>query len=423
MSLTRRHFLGVAAGATAFSLARPGLARSVKASDQLLEQIAAQPVLRLEAFNEPVIIQSIELLRKGREHFVRVRSQDGAEGLSVDDGRMDILHPILQRLVIPYFMGKDARQLEEHLFQVYRYQSNYKLQGLALWCPVALVEFAILDLLGRRAGQSLGELLGTVSRTSVPFYVASGRRDTTPEQEIDYLKSLIDQTGARAVKYRLGGRMSRNQDAMPGRSEKLITLSRKDLGDKIVIHADANSSYDPPQAIEIGRRLQDIHAVHYEEPCPFDNFDATKQVADALSIPVALGEQESSHWRFQSMIRNHVADIVQPDLYYYGGLIRSLRVARMSAQCDLPVSPHLSGGFGFVYLLHFAACAPKIGPWQEYKKGVETYGQWFDPPLRITDGTLSIPRGPGVGIADPKDILKGAVVVPAEPRPRAASGD
>ena len=72
---------------------------------------------------------------------------------------------------------------------------------------------------------------------------------------------------------------------------------------------------------------------------------------------------------------------------------------------------HLSGGFGFVYSLHFAACVPNIGDWQEYKQGVETYGQWFSPSLKINDGALSVPQGPGVGIADLKEVLKGAEVV------------
>jgi L-alanine-DL-glutamate epimerase-like enolase superfamily enzyme len=418
VKFTRRRFLTGTATAGALSLVRPGLAAPSSSStppaapsDSALEEAGAKPVLKLRDLKEPVIIESIELLHKGREHFVRVRSKSGAEGISVDDGRLKVLHPILNELVIPYFIGKDARDLEEHLFQVYRYQSNYKLLGLALWCPVALVEFAILDLLGQLTGQSLGELLGGVIRTSVPFYVASGRRDTTPEQEVDYLKSLIDQTGAKAVKYRLGGRMSRNQDAMPGRTEKLIPLSRKALGDKMAILADANSSYDPPQAIQVGRMLEDIKSIHYEEPCPFDNFDATKKVADVLTIPIALGEQEASHWRFQWMIRNHVADIVQPDLFYYGGLIRSKRVARMAELSGLATTVHLSGGFGFVYSLHFASCTEKIGPWQEYKKGVETYGKWFDPPLRINEGALSIPKGPGLGLADPKELLKGATPV------------
>jgi L-alanine-DL-glutamate epimerase-like enolase superfamily enzyme len=415
MKSSRRHFLALTAGAGALTLARPALGASLatppEVTDDILEKAAAQPVLQLKGLKDPVIIESIELLSKGRDHFVRVRSRDGAEGISVDDGKMDIFHPILNKLVIPYLLGKDARDLEELLFGVYRYESNYKLQGMAFWCPVALVEFAILDMLGRITNQPLGALLGGVRRTTMPFYVASGRRDTTPEEEIDYLKGLVAQTGAKAIKYRVGGRMSRNQDALPGRTDKLIPLSRKAFGDSMIIHADANSSYDPPEAIRVGRMLEDIKAIHYEEPCPFDNFDATRKVTEALSIPIALGEQESSHWRFQWMIRTHVSDIVQTDLYYYGGLIRSLRVARMGEAAGMPSVPHLSGGFGFVYSLHFASCAGKIGPWQEYKKGLETYGKWFSPALRIVDGAITIPQTPGVGLAAPKEILKGATVI------------
>jgi L-alanine-DL-glutamate epimerase-like enolase superfamily enzyme len=276
---------------------------------------------------------------------------------------------------------------------------------------VALVEFAILDMLGRITGRSIGQLLGGVIRTSVPFYIASGRRDTTPQEEIDYLKGLIDQTGAKSVKYRVGGRMSRNEDASPGRTETLIPLSRKALGDNIAIHADANSSYDAEHAIPVGRMLEDIGAVYFEEPCPFDDFEETKKVTDALTLPIALGEQEFSQARFRAMIRSGVADIVQPDLFYYGGLVRSIRVARMAALRNMPTTVHLSGGFGFVYMLHFASVVPDIGPWQEYKLGVETYGKWFDPPLRITDGAISVPKGPGVGIAEPNEVLRGAKVV------------
>jgi L-alanine-DL-glutamate epimerase-like enolase superfamily enzyme len=372
-----------------------------------LEKAAAAPVLKPESFGSPVIVDSIELLRRGRDCFLRVRSKDGAEGVSVTNSR-DYLHPILQRLVIPYFLGKDARDLEEHLFGVYRHQDNYKLQGLALWCPVAWVEFALLDMLGRIAGKSMGELLGRVVRREVPFYAASGRRDTTPEQEADYLLRLVAETGAKAVKFRVGGRMSRNADAMPGRTENLIPLARKRLGDQIALHADANSSYDPPKAIEVGRMLEDVQAVYFEEPCPFDHLEDTRRVADALTIPVSGGEQEYSEWRFRWAIANRGLDIVQPDLHYYGGMIRSIRVARMAALAGMPTTVHISGGFGFVYMLHFASCTPDIGRYQEYKQEIENYRDWFDPPLEIKDGALAVPKGPGVGIADLREVLKGA---------------
>jgi L-alanine-DL-glutamate epimerase-like enolase superfamily enzyme len=238
--------------------------------------------------------------------------------------------------------------------------------------------------------------------------VASGRRDSTPEQEVEYLIKLIEETGARAVKFRVGGRMSRNADAMPGRTEKLIPLARQTLGDEIDIHADANSSYDPPKAIEVGRMLEDIGAVYFEEPCPFDHSEDTKQVADTLTIPVAGGEQEYSQRRFRWMIYNRGVDIVQPDLQYYGGLVRSTRVARMAAMAKMPTTVHISGGFGFVYMLHFASYTPDIGRYQEYKRGIERYTKWFDPPLKSSNGTITVPKGPGVGITDIEYLLKDA---------------
>lgn len=415
MHMNRRQWLaGAAAGAGAFGAGCPAKRETGGAAAgppvEELDKAAAAPVLRLDGLTAPVVIDSIRLLKKGNEYFVHVRSKDGAEGVAVPQpGRPQELSAILKRLVIPFFIGKDARDLEDLLWELYRWQSNYKMYGLAFWCPQAWVEFAILDMLGRIAGRSMGELMGGVLRDEVPIYVASGRRDTTPEQEVEYLKKLLERSGAKAVKFRVGGRMSRNADALPGRTEKLIPLVRKTLGDAIDLHADSNSSYDPPKAIEVGRLLEQVKAVYFEEPCPFDHLEDTKKVADALSIPIAGGEQEYSHWRFRWMIANRGVDVVEPDLQYYGGMVRSLRVARMAEVAQMPVTVHISGGFGFVYMLHYASCLRTPARYQEYKLGTERYGSWFDPPLTVKDGKMSVPRGPGVGIKDLKGLLEGAV--------------
>jgi L-alanine-DL-glutamate epimerase-like enolase superfamily enzyme len=417
MQLNRRHFFELTAGTGLLSILQgcqlsPSKPQTVSNSSKVtleeLEKAAEAPVLRLDGISSPLLIESIELLQKGQECFVHVRSKDGAEGIAVTNERAEYLYPILNKLVIPYFIGKDACDLESHLFELYRYRSNYKLQGLALWCPLAWVEFALLDMMGRIAGKSIGQLLGSVIRQEVPFYVASGRRDTTPEQEVEYLMKLTEETGAKAVKFRVGGRMSRNADAMPGRTERLIPLARKTLGDGVAIHADANSSYDPTKAIEVGRMLEDINAVYFEEPCPFDHLEDTKQVTDALTIPIAGGEQESSQHRFRWMIYNRGVDIVQPDLHYYGGFIRTTRVARMAALAGMPSTLHISGGFGFVYMLHFASYIPNLGRYQEYKMGIERYSKLFDPPLKIRNGAITVPNGSGVGITDIGDLLKDA---------------
>jgi L-alanine-DL-glutamate epimerase-like enolase superfamily enzyme len=374
-----------------------------------LDRAAAAPVLRVDEITSPVIIDSIRLLRNNGEYFVHVRSKDGAEGISLPNPpRAEYLDKILKQLVIPFFVGKDARQLETLLWDLYRHADNYKLYGLALWSPQAWVEFAILDMLGRIARKPMGALLGPIVRKEVAIYVASGRRDTTPEKEVAYLGELLQQSGAKAVKFRLGGRMSRNADASPRRTETLIPLARKTLGDGIDLHGDSNSSYDAPHAIKVGRMLEDVKAVYFEEPCEFDHLEETKEVADALTIPVAGGEQEYSHWRFRWMILNRGVDIVQPDLHYYGGMIRSVRVARMAALAKMPTTVHISGGFGFVYMLHFASAVPDIGKYQEYKLGTEKYGAWFDPPITVKNGLMTVPSGPGVGITNLPDLLKGA---------------
>ncbi len=409
MQISRRSVLAGAIGPTLLrgGGSEPELEAATSLQD--LDRAAAAPILKLEGLKSPVILDSIRLLKKDKEYFVHVRSKDGAEGIApTNPPRAEYLDHILQQLVAPFFIGKDARDLERLLQELYRWKSNYKMYGLAFWCPQAWVEFALLDMLGRLVNKPIGALLGNIVRQEVPFYVASGRRDTTPQQEIEYLKQLLAQSGARALKFRVGGRMSGNEDAMPGRTEALIPLVRKAFGDGIDVHADANSSYDLAEAIKVGRMLEEIKAVHFEEPCEFDHFDETKAVADALMIPVACGEQEFSHWRFRWMIANRGADVVQPDLYYYGGMIRSLRVARMAQVAKMPVALHISGGFGFVYMLHFASCVPNLGRYQEYKLGTESYGRWFDPPLRVKDGEMSVPRGPGVGIKDVAGLLKEA---------------
>jgi L-alanine-DL-glutamate epimerase-like enolase superfamily enzyme len=154
--------------------------------------------------------------------------------------------------------------------------------------------------------------------------------------------------------------------------------------------------------------LEEVNAVYFEEPCPFDHLEDTEAVTDALTIPVAGGEQEFSERRFHNIIRDRVTDIVQPDLHYYGGLVRSARVANMAELAAMSTTVHISGGFGFVYMLHFASRTKDIGKYQEYKLNVDRYNDWFDPKITVADGKMSVPEGPGVGVRDIGAVMKGA---------------
>lgn len=411
MSHSRRNFLKLAAGTGALGLAagRLDAAQQRQPTPEQVDRAAAAPILRIESLASPVKIASIELLRNGRVFLVRVRSTDGAEGLAVPNAdRLIDTYPIFLKHVVPFLIGKDAREWESLLWELYRHDSNYKFQGLALWVCVAAAEFAVLDMLGKLTGKSIGDLLGGVKRRELAVYRASGNRGNTPEAEIEYLQKLIDETGAKAIKFRLGGRMSKNEDSLPGRTEKLIPLVRKTFGDQMALYADSNSSYDAKNAIRVGRIMEEHNYAFYEEPCEFDHLEETKEVADALTIPVAGGEQEFSEWRFRHAILNRVVDVVQPDLHYYGGFIRAMRVARMAAEAGMPCTLHMSGsGLGYLDVIHFASCCPDPGAHQEFKGETNIPVHCDTSDLKCKNGAVRVPSGPGFGITiDPAFVAK-----------------
>lgn len=379
-----------------------------RTKETLLRAVKAT-VLRLDSIRKPILIESLELLRNGNEFLVRVRSKDGAEAVIVaNSSRLRETFPIFLRRVAPFFVGKDARHIEFHLDELYRTGSNYKLQGLAFWVCVAAAEIAILELIGKLSGKSFGEMFGGVVRRDIPVYRASGNRGNRPEQEIEHLKRLVAETGANAIKFRLGGRMSNNRDSLPGRTETLIPLVRREFGDEMTLYADSNSSYDVKNAIRIGRLMEKHGYAFFEEPCRFDHLWETKQVADALKIPISGGEQEFSIRRFLWAVQNRGVDIVQPDLHYFGGFIRCTKVARMAAVVGMPCTVHMSGaGLGYLYVLHFASYVRNSGDHQEFKGTSRIPLECDTSDLRCRNGIMRVPTGPGLGITiDPSFIRR-----------------
>ncbi|WP_169977226.1 mandelate racemase/muconate lactonizing enzyme family protein [Tautonia rosea] len=412
MILHRRHLLG--AGILALSAGRIRAQQEQTITVEDLDRVAQEPILRVEELTAPLEITALDLLRNGQEFLVRVRTRDGAEGMAVPNS-MHLIHtyPIFVNRVAPFFLGKDARMLEDLLWEVSRHSSNYKYQGLALWVCVAAAEFAILDLLGKCTGKSIGDLLGGARRRDIAVYQASGNRGNTPEQEVDHLKQLVAESGAKAVKFRLGGRFRRDDaDSLPGRTEALIPLVREAFGPDMTLYADSNSSYSVAKAIEIGRLMEAYDYAFYEEPCRFDHLEDTKTVADSLTIPVAGGEQESSEYRFRWMIANRGVDIVQPDLHYYGGFIRSMRVARMAHAAGMGCTPHMSGsGLGFLDAAHFVSCIPNPEPFTEYKGDPSIPVTSDTSSLSSENGVIRVPSGPGFGVTIDEQFVRQATLV------------
>ena len=368
-----------------------------------LRAVAARPVVRADRLgSDPVLIESIDILRREGQYLVRVRDRDGAEGWTLTNSeQFPSMYPLLRDRIAPLFIGRDARELEALLSEAYLHDSNYKWQGLALWSCMARLELAVLDLLGKRTGEPINRLLGDRVRDSTGIYFANGNRDNSAEWVVERLQRDVARSGARALKFKIGARM-RQTEASDARDRKLIPLVREAFGPDVVLYADANGSYTVDSAIHFGTMLEDYRYGFFEEPVPFDHLVENKLVADALSVPIAGGEQDSSLWSLEWHLAADSIQIIQPDLIYFGGLIRSMRVARMAEALGKQIVPHISGrGLGSLYVTHFASLLPNTTDYQEYK------GDPDPVPYEVTgvggrfvarDGRLPVPTGPGLGI-------------------------
>lgn len=389
-----------------------GLSKDSKNIDS--REINFKPLLQQENLPDPVIIESLTMFKRDENWFIRARSKDGVEGWSVGHpSKTELSQPVFAKVIAPFMRNKDARKLDTLIDQIFLSGSNYKMQGQLFWVQVAAAEFAILDLLGKTFKLPAAKILGGQKRDKIELYIANNHRSKSVEESLRLIIRSVNKINARALKIKIGGRM-KNVDSIPMRTEKLIPKVAESMGKKCTLYADANSSYTSiKKAVEVGRMLENNGFSFYEEPVPFDYLNETKLVADALNIPVAWGEQESSQWRFKWMIDNSGVKIFQPDLFYYGGLIRSLRVAQMAAVKGYDCTPHISGGgLGFLYMGIYASCCPNPGPYQEYKGLTNTF-PWESTGKKISveNGAMNAPNGNGIGVGiDPEYLLKAKMI-------------
>lgn len=418
MKANRRSFVSTALAGGVASL-RLGAAPGIPVSERFrrLDEILKQPVLKKQLFSSPVIIESVELLRLGESYLCRVRSRDGAEGISVAHSGMSILFPIFLKNLQPFFIGKDARELDLILDKVYVYGFNFRYNGITLGLPLATIEFAILEMLGRMVQKPVGELIGEIHNREVGVYTATEWREKPVEESLRLIQGAVAEYDVHALKIKIGGLMFMTTDMYaagpPGRTEKIIPLVRKTFGDKMTIYADANGFYTVPEAIRVGKLLEEYKFAYFEEPVMFDYIEDIKAVADALTLPIANGEQDNSFHGFRWLIANDGLEIVQPDNYYFGGLIRSMKVARMAAAFGKSIVPHMSGGgLGFLYDIQFVSAVPNAGAHHEFKS-LKTLVQYEckTSPLKVVDGKIKVPTGPGFGAdLDPEWVKKHQIV-------------
>ena len=347
-------------------------------------------------------IQRIETFCNAFVGFVRVTADDGAQGWGqVSTYHADISALVLHRQVAPWALGADALDIDALVDRIC--EREHKFPGSHLYRAIGGLDTALWDLRGRLEGKPVCALLGG-RPGPLRAYASSMKRDITPEDEAKRFAALRGRFGFDAFKFRVGAEYGHDVDEWPGRTEEIIPAVRKALGGDAALLVDANSAFSVKRAIEVGRVLEEYGVEHYEEPCPYWEIEQTKAVRDALDLDVTGGEQDCYLPMWQHIVASRAVDVVQPDVCYMGGMVRTLRVAAMAHAAGLPCTPH-SANLSMVTLftMHLLGAIPNAGKYLELSIEGPDYYPWQEglfvrSPYDVVDGHVTIPADPGWGV-------------------------
>ena len=373
--------------------------------------IAAAPSFA-GALPDALPLQRLEILSFEGHFFARVSSGDW-QGIAQLNHWTPALLSLWREVVFPFWIGRDARQVAADVEAIARADRNYKLAGAPFHMAVAGIELALWDLLGHASGRSVAALFNPKPRAKIPVYLSSLRRDTDARAEVGWLSEAIEKTGAKAAKIKIGGRLNWGEGTQ-ARDGALLKLARQKWGEKFVIYVDANGSFEADKAVEVGQLLHEYKVAWFEEPCHWEDFEATRAVAAGVPLPVAGGEQESSTPKWRWLLENCALDIAQPDLIYNGGWLRSWQIADYAAQLNVMTTPHSPhSGAAALPALHFAAAIEKPASFLEWDARLPASPLWMQISLDVSKGAVNLPKAHGWGAQYDAEIWPRAEILAA----------
>ncbi|HVR51994.1 MAG TPA: mandelate racemase/muconate lactonizing enzyme family protein [Pseudorhodoferax sp.] len=335
--------------------------------------------------------------------FCRIETEDGLHGWGesyVGVKKEQVVADYLQAMA-PYVIGRDATNIR-HTAQVMFDDFAIRRSGVDFFCAWSAIELAMWDLVGKRAGMPVYQMLGGACREQVRLY-ANGWW---------YGVDSIDSTVQRALEVQAMGYGALKWDPFPGPWRTHISRAEEDyavdnvramreaLGPDMELLIDAHRRVAPHHAIRVARRLEEFGIYCYEEPCLSDNIALVAEVRHAIATPVVTGETLYTKEDFARVLASRAADILNPDICAVGGLGQMLDIAAMAQPHAVAISPHNynSTVVGLAATVHFSALIPNFLIAECFINLQEACDSIAAPGVRMRDGWADLPTAPGWGV-------------------------
>ncbi len=357
----------------------------------LYPEHAAEPESWLEPIGEGVYrMQSI---------FVQIETD--ADGLLGIGGPVDHHQAyIIARQLRPLLVGHDPLATERIWDRLYRQQIHGR-KGAAMMA-ISAVDCALWDLKGRWANAPVYRLLGGPARPSLPAYASMLGHSVEPSLAAERAKEYHEKGyGAQKWFFRHGAWAGKEGVE---KNVALVRAVRDAIGPDDDLMLDAWSSWDVPYCEKMAERIAEYNPRWLEEPVLADRVESYAELHRRLPFPVAGAEHEYTRWGIKHLLDHDALDVIQPDIYWAGGISEMLKIAAIASTYDVQLIPH---GHSTPATAHFLVAQPaNLCPYIEYLiKWNEIHQFFLKSPLKPENGVVTPRDEPGIGMdLDPAKI-------------------
>ncbi|MEU3642021.1 galactonate dehydratase [Lentzea sp. NPDC034063] len=332
--------------------------------------------------------------------FLKVSTDEGVSGWGepVVEGRAETVRAAVHELS-ELVIGQDPLRVED-LWQVLRRGGFYR-GGPVLSSALSGYDHAFWDIAGKARGLPVHELLGGPVRDRVRAYSWVG--GDRPDGIFDAVSRQVA-AGFSAVKMNATAEM--RPIASPAEADAVLQRAREAreaLGSQGDLAIDFHGRVSPAMARRLVRMLEEVQPMFVEEPVlPELPAVVLASVVQASTVPIATGERLFSRWEFKPVLDAGVA-VVQPDPSHAGGISELRRIGALAEIYGASIAPHCPlGPISLAASLQVAFTTPNFLI-QEQSAGMHYNGS--DPsylvdmaPVRVVDGWIARPTGPGLGV-------------------------
>lgn len=257
-------------------------------------------------------------------------SNISGQGLVFGAGKnaLNVFQHYINNVFVPQIIGRNPLEISEIWHALWVADRNRLQTGFALYA-LAAIDIALWDIKAKFENKTLRKLLG-VSDDKIPLYGNGGWLNYSDDELIADCEWYL-QRGVDNFKIRIGS----------DRDELRLKLLRKTFSDSLNIAVDANQHYDLVSAKEVSKMLANYDVQWFEEPLFSNSVTELAELAECSPVPIASGENVSSHWQIEDMCKLNAATTIQPDVIHCGGISEFIRIADVVSRYDLILSAHL----------------------------------------------------------------------------------